>query len=96
MDRVRRGKGVPSHFNHPDYELWPCPLNSVPKDEITLADIKRCPHPDGFHDWVERNPWIFNVKMPRKNNPSEDDSSCDEVCAAEFGFCEAHGCVCDK
>jgi hypothetical protein len=53
MMHTMRTKKVPLGWTNPDYEMWVCPLFR------TLDDSRiKCPHPLGYHEWLDANPWV--------------------------------------
>jgi hypothetical protein len=47
-----------------------CPI-SGPK----FTDPRKCPHPEGYHQWVEANPWVRTLQMPKQQTPESDTES---------------------
>jgi hypothetical protein len=46
---------------NPGYDKWVCPILR-PKDP-RIQSIK-CPHPAGYHEWLEANPWVNTIRVP--------------------------------
>lgn len=60
MESIREGKQA-DHVSTPGYTTWRCKISDPECDSKF-----ECKHPIGYHEWIEKNPWIHDLKILRK------------------------------
>jgi hypothetical protein len=59
----------PENWKDQYYKYMVCPIFGGEPDDDSV--IPRCPHPPGYHKWVEENPWVNTIKCPPKASKNE-------------------------